>query len=38
MAGDTWGDAVSYSLALQTALHICATQVEILNVWRSGLR
>ncbi|WP_422396487.1 Rz1-like lysis system protein LysC [Serratia marcescens] len=38
MTGDSWGDAVSYTLALQTALHICATQVEILNVWRSGLR
>ncbi|POW96555.1 hypothetical protein C3460_09575 [Serratia marcescens] len=34
MAGDTWGDAVSYTLALQTSLKICAGQVDILNTWR----
>ncbi|MGQ5983208.1 Rz1-like lysis system protein LysC [Serratia marcescens] len=34
LEGDTWGDAVSYTLRLQTALGICAGQVEILQEWR----
>ncbi|WP_274851934.1 Rz1-like lysis system protein LysC [Serratia marcescens] len=34
LQGNTWGDAVSYTLALQTALSICAGQVEALNTWR----
>ncbi|MDQ7100906.1 Rz1-like lysis system protein LysC [Serratia sp. MF2] len=38
LQGDTWGDAVSYTLRLQTALHICAGQVEILNAWRKSGR
>jgi len=38
MPRNTESRAISYSLALQTALHICAKQVETLNVWRSGLR
>ncbi|CVE50532.1 Uncharacterised protein [Serratia marcescens] len=37
LQGDTWGDAVSYTLTLQTALHICAGQIEALNFWRSEL-
>ncbi|WP_447870280.1 Rz1-like lysis system protein LysC [Serratia fonticola] len=37
LQGNTWGDAVSYSLALQTALQICAGQVVTLNAWRTGL-
>ncbi|XGJ93508.1 Rz1-like lysis system protein LysC [Serratia marcescens] len=37
LQGNTWGDTVSYSLALQTALHICAGQVDTLNDWRSRL-
>ncbi|RZV01061.1 UNVERIFIED_ORG: hypothetical protein EOZ59_0999 [Serratia quinivorans] len=28
-----WGDALSYTLALQTALSICVGQVETLNAW-----
>ncbi|WP_228060250.1 Rz1-like lysis system protein LysC [Serratia marcescens] len=36
--GDTWGDAVSYTLELQTALHICAYKVVVLNKWRIGLK
>ncbi|WP_218833560.1 Rz1-like lysis system protein LysC [Serratia fonticola] len=35
--GTTWGDAVSYTLALQTALQICAGQVDTLIRWRSGV-
>nr|WP_283439620.1 hypothetical protein [Serratia sp. CC22-02] len=35
LQGETWGDAVSYALALQTALHICAGQVETLQKWMS---
>ncbi|MGP2846141.1 Rz1-like lysis system protein LysC [Serratia nematodiphila] len=35
LQGEAWGDAVSYALALQTALHICAGQVETLQKWRS---
>nr|WP_314590074.1 Rz1-like lysis system protein LysC [uncultured Serratia sp.] len=34
LQGDTWGDAVSYTLALQTALSICANQVGTLNQWK----
>ncbi|WP_422663541.1 MULTISPECIES: Rz1-like lysis system protein LysC [Serratia] len=37
LQGDTWGDALSYTLALQTALHICAGQVVTLNQWRLSL-
>ncbi|WP_273854692.1 Rz1-like lysis system protein LysC [Serratia liquefaciens] len=37
LQGDTWGDALSYALALQTSLQICAGQVDILNQWR-GVR
>ncbi|MGK9009052.1 Rz1-like lysis system protein LysC [Serratia marcescens] len=37
MAGDTWGDAVSYTLALQTSLKICAGRIATLNAWRAGL-
>ncbi|WP_420902412.1 Rz1-like lysis system protein LysC [Serratia marcescens] len=37
LEGETWGDAVSYTLALQTSLHICAGQVETLNAWRATL-
>ena len=33
-AGQYLGDAVSYTLALQTALSICAGQVATLNQWR----
>ncbi|WP_455750138.1 Rz1-like lysis system protein LysC [Serratia fonticola] len=35
--GTTWGDAASYTLALQSALKICAGQVGTLNAWRAGL-
>ncbi len=35
MAGDTWGDAVSYTtLAPQTSLKICAGRIATLNAWR----
>ncbi|WP_430969639.1 Rz1-like lysis system protein LysC [Serratia nevei] len=34
--GETWGDAVSYTLSLQTALSICAGQVATLNQWREA--
>nr|WP_260441599.1 hypothetical protein [Serratia fonticola] len=37
LQGKTWGDALSYTLALQNALQICAGQVTTLNAWRSGL-
>ena len=37
MAGDTWGDAVSYTLALQTSLKICAGRIATLNARRAGL-
>ncbi|WP_457644892.1 Rz1-like lysis system protein LysC [Serratia nevei] len=37
MAGDTWGDAVSYTLALQTSLKICAGRIATLNAWRASL-
>ncbi|WP_326763829.1 MULTISPECIES: Rz1-like lysis system protein LysC [Serratia] len=38
LQGNTWGDAVSYTLSLQTALSICAGQVETLNIWREELK
>ncbi|WP_413506701.1 Rz1-like lysis system protein LysC [Serratia proteamaculans] len=34
LQGNTWGDALSYTLALQTALQICAGQVDTLNKWK----
>jgi hypothetical protein len=33
--GDTWGDIGIYTLALKTALSICAGQVATLNQWRA---
>ncbi|HIH4160609.1 TPA: Rz1-like lysis system protein LysC [Serratia marcescens] len=36
LQGNTWGDAVSYTLTLQTALSICAGQVATLNQWRDA--
>ncbi|WP_438672013.1 Rz1-like lysis system protein LysC [Serratia marcescens] len=36
LQGDTWGDAVSYTLALKTALGICAGQVATLTQWRES--
>ncbi|MGQ6296982.1 Rz1-like lysis system protein LysC [Serratia nevei] len=36
LQGDTWGDIGSHALALQTALSICAGQVDTLNQWRSS--
>ncbi len=36
MTGDTWGDAVSYTLALQTSLKICAGRIATLNQWREA--
>ncbi|WP_406705253.1 Rz1-like lysis system protein LysC [Sodalis sp.] len=35
MHGKTWGDAVAYALALQTALTLCAGQIDTLNQWRA---
>ncbi|MDR8493055.1 Rz1-like lysis system protein LysC [Serratia nevei] len=37
LQGNTWGDAVSYILFLQTALKVCAGQVETLKKWRVGI-
>ncbi|MGP2900517.1 Rz1-like lysis system protein LysC [Serratia ureilytica] len=37
LQGDTWGDIGSHTLALQTALLICAGQIETLNYWRRGI-
>ncbi|WP_262140635.1 Rz1-like lysis system protein LysC [Serratia ficaria] len=37
LQGNTWGDAVSYTLALQTSLQICAGQVATLNKWRASV-
>ncbi|MGI9708698.1 Rz1-like lysis system protein LysC [Serratia marcescens] len=34
LQGNTWGDAVSYTLSLKTAFSICASQVETLREWR----
>ncbi|MDT0207211.1 Rz1-like lysis system protein LysC [Serratia marcescens] len=36
LQGNTWGDAMSYTLSLQTALSICAGQVATLNQWREA--
>ncbi|WP_341539095.1 Rz1-like lysis system protein LysC [Serratia marcescens] len=36
LQGDTWGDVVSYTLAMQTALSICAGQVATLKQWREA--
>ncbi|WP_426406353.1 Rz1-like lysis system protein LysC [Serratia sp. PAMC26656] len=38
LQGDTWGDAVSYTLSLQTSLQICAGQITTLNTWRETIR
>ncbi|WP_422663695.1 Rz1-like lysis system protein LysC [Serratia ureilytica] len=35
LEGDTWGDISSYSLALRTALSLCANQVATLIQWRT---
>ncbi|HFD2079435.1 Rz1-like lysis system protein LysC [Serratia marcescens] len=35
LQGDTWGDALSYTLILQTSLRICAQRVNTLNLWRN---
>ena len=37
LLGNTWGDALSYTLALQTSLQICAGRVATLNAWRAQL-
>ncbi|WP_458251995.1 Rz1-like lysis system protein LysC [Serratia marcescens] len=37
LQGNTWGDALSYTLALQTTLSICAGQVATLNQWRASV-
>ncbi|WP_442531788.1 Rz1-like lysis system protein LysC [Serratia sp. CY82423] len=37
LQGETWGDAVSYTLALQTALQICTGQIKTLNYWRINI-
>ncbi|WP_265575529.1 Rz1-like lysis system protein LysC [Serratia marcescens] len=37
LQGNTWGDAVSYTLSLKTALSICAGQIETLNAWRQDV-
>ncbi|WBL75227.1 MULTISPECIES: hypothetical protein [Serratia] len=37
LPGNTWGDALSYTLALQTSLQICAGRVATLNAWRAKL-
>ncbi|MGK2696575.1 Rz1-like lysis system protein LysC [Serratia surfactantfaciens] len=37
LLGDTWGDALSYTLALQTSLQIYAGQVSTLTQWRTGV-
>ncbi|WP_442475999.1 Rz1-like lysis system protein LysC [Serratia liquefaciens] len=36
LQGDTWGDALRYTLALQTALSICAGHVATLKQWRNN--
>ncbi|WP_459214001.1 Rz1-like lysis system protein LysC [Serratia ureilytica] len=35
LQGDTWGDALSYTLILQTSFRICAQRVNALNLWRN---
>jgi hypothetical protein len=37
LLGNTWGDVLSYTLALQTSLQICAGRVATLNAWRAHL-
>ncbi|MGQ6214217.1 Rz1-like lysis system protein LysC [Serratia sp. IR-2025] len=37
LQGDTWGDVVSYTLALQIALSICTGKVVTLNKWRASV-
>ncbi|WP_418947774.1 hypothetical protein [Serratia rubidaea] len=37
LAGSTWGDIGAHALALQTALSLCAGQVETLNKWRQTM-
>ncbi|MGE6766876.1 Rz1-like lysis system protein LysC [Serratia sp. NPDC071084] len=37
LAGSTWGDIGAHALALQTALSICAGQVDTLNQWRASV-
>ncbi|HGM5452850.1 TPA: Rz1-like lysis system protein LysC [Serratia marcescens] len=37
LQGETWGDAVSFTLALQTALSICGSQVATLSQWRTSI-
>ncbi|CAI0691509.1 Uncharacterised protein [Serratia proteamaculans] len=37
LLGNTWGDALSYTLALQTSLQVCAGRVATLNAWRVQL-
>ena len=37
LQGNTWGDALSYTLALQTSLQICAGRVTTLNQWRASV-
>ncbi|TXE64832.1 hypothetical protein FOT58_10880 [Serratia nematodiphila] len=36
LQGDTWGHAVSLTLALHTALLACSSQVETLQKWRNS--
>ncbi|WP_237159074.1 Rz1-like lysis system protein LysC [Serratia marcescens] len=36
LQGDTWGDFVSYTLALQTSFQICAGKIATLSDWRAG--
>nr|DAW21446.1 MAG TPA: hypothetical protein [Caudoviricetes sp.] len=38
LQGETWGEIGSYTLALQTALSICAGQVATLDQWRNELK
>ncbi|WP_241173934.1 Rz1-like lysis system protein LysC [Serratia marcescens] len=37
LQGNTWGDAASYALALQTALSMCTGKVVTLNKWRASV-
>ncbi|MCM2651001.1 hypothetical protein NDQ60_01660 [Serratia marcescens] len=37
LQGDTWGDALGYTLALQVSLQICSGRVAALNEWRMQL-
>ncbi|UJD80102.1 hypothetical protein FS595_10490 [Serratia rubidaea] len=38
LAGRAWGDIGAHALALQTALSICAGQIDTLNAWRDNWR